>query len=197
MKDINICTEDSLFHFLLKAELERIGKTVAVSPDESCILLIVDADAEDAKEKLSIPHTFTLGISRDFENLDVKDVRYDAILKRPVSMKELRTSVCELLKGELDKKSDKNEDRDEIILLADRKTLLLNGDKISLTPNEFSLLEYLMKNRGQAVPRNTINELLDADGNTSDVYICMLRKKLTTKCRCPIVTVRGKGYMIE
>lgn len=190
MKDISVYSDDTIFLSLLTSELRRIGKNVGGIGDD-CILLILDADCENSCAKAETPHTFTLGVTRE---LSRHESEFDALIRRPVSMSELREKVSEIL--ERREHSDFPSDEDEIILLTDRKTVLFNGKKILLTPNEFSLLEQLIANRGNVVSRSTINALLGGDGNTSDVYICMLRKKLTVNRRSPIVTLRGKGYVI-
>ena len=192
MKDVTIYTDDRIFGGLIETEIKKLGKSTSLH-GENCILLIVDADMCNAESVISeIPHSFTVGISR--ENTDT--CTFDACLKRPVSLKELRDTVKDLLERKNVNTSKSASENDEIILLTDRKSVLFNGNRISLTPNEFILLEHLILNRGNAVSREKINELLDGDGNTADVYICMLRKKLTFNRRSPIVTLRKKGYTI-
>ena len=46
------------------------------------------------------------------------------------------------------------------------------------------------------VRRETLMEILGAEkGNISDVYVCLLRKKLEQLCECHVIlTVRGVGY---
>lgn len=192
MKDVTIYTEDRIFGGLIESEIKKLGKSVT-QQGESCILLIVDADSPNSNKALSdILHTFTVGISYQPEALS----GFDSYLRRPLSLKELRETVNALFERKVSAPSEKEAESDEIILLSDRKSVLLNGNKIGLTPNEFILLEHLITHRGNAVSREKIKELLGGDGNTPDVYICMLRKKLTVNRRSPIVTLRGKGYKI-
>jgi len=75
------------------------------------------------------------------------------------------------------------------------------GDvEISLTPKEFALLEYLIRNKGRVCRRARIIESvwdINFTYNTGviDVYINALRKKLSiTKEENYIQTVRGVGY---
>ena len=193
MKDVTVYSEDSIFSCLLLSEIKKLGKSVN-SQNESCILLVVDIDCAGSDSAISeIAHTFTLGISREISQKG----ELDALLKRPVSLKELRDTVNALLERKSVSVFKNEEEKDEIILLTDRKSVLFNGNKIGLTPNEFLLLERLLERQGCPVSREEINTLLCADGNTSDVYICMLRKKLTHNRRSPVITIRGKGYMIE
>lgn len=73
---------------------------------------------------------------------------------------------------------------------------------IDLSPKEFSLLEFLMRNEGQPVSRSTIVEKVwklnfDTMTNVVDVYINYLRRKVDNGYdRALIRTVRGVGYQI-
>ena len=120
---------------------------------------------------------------------------YYAILKRPVSFSELRETVNHFLNERLSRTAP--EETDELLLLPDQKVLICNGHQVSLTPNEYSLLSLLLENRGNAVSREQIKERIGGDGNSPEVYICMLRKKLTFDRKCLIVTLRGQGYIIH
>src|SRR5882724_1771297 len=84
-----------------------------------------------------------------------------------------------------------------------RRKVTRNNENIELAPKEFSILEYLMRNRGRPLSRTMIVEHvwdMDYDGLTNivDVYIRHLRTKIDEKFpRKLIQTVRGIGYMIE
>ncbi|GAB6005409.1 DNA-binding response regulator [Geobacillus thermoleovorans] len=78
-------------------------------------------------------------------------------------------------------------------------TLHRGDEEISLTPREFQLLDLLVQNQGQVVPRETILDRVwgwDADVSmkTIDATIKLLRKKLKDDV---IQTVRGVGYKID
>jgi two-component system copper resistance phosphate regulon response regulator CusR len=84
-----------------------------------------------------------------------------------------------------------------------RRKVTRGGETIELAPKEFSILEYLMRNRGRAVSRTMIVEHvwdMDYDGLTNivDVYIRHLRSKVDDRWPHKLIhTVRGIGYMIE
>lgn len=68
--------------------------------------------------------------------------------------------------------------------------------ELTLTARELSLLEFLIRRRGQVVSKRTILEHLwdydfDGDPNIVEVYIRRLRTKLGPDC---ITTLRGAGY---
>jgi DNA-binding response OmpR family regulator len=77
------------------------------------------------------------------------------------------------------------------------------GHDIDLSPKEFALLEFLMRNAGQPVTRSSIVEQVwklnyfDTMTNVVDVYINYLRRKIDVgHDRTLIRTVRGVGYQI-
>lgn len=77
------------------------------------------------------------------------------------------------------------------------------GGELDLSPREFALLEYLMRNAGQALTRDQILARVwgydrEPEGNVVDLYIHYLRKKLEQGgCAALIRTVRGVGYTIQ
>jgi DNA-binding response OmpR family regulator len=78
-----------------------------------------------------------------------------------------------------------------------------NDTEINLTKKEFSLLEYLIRNKGKVCTRTRIIESvwdIHFDYNTSviDVYINALRKKLhLSDVENYIQTIRGIGYIAK
>ena len=84
-----------------------------------------------------------------------------------------------------------------------RRKVTRAGEPIELAPKEFSILEYLMRNRGRPLSRTMIVEHvwdMDYDGLTNivDVYIRHLRSKVDDRWPQKLIhTVRGVGYMIE
>jgi len=77
-----------------------------------------------------------------------------------------------------------------------------DGTAIELTPREFALLEYLMRQAGQVVSKSSLLEhVWDAydsvDPNVVEVYAGYLRRKIDTPFgRRGLQTVRGAGYRL-
>jgi len=84
-----------------------------------------------------------------------------------------------------------------------RRRVTRDGENIELAPKEFSILEYLMRNRGRPLSRTMIVEHvwdMDYDGLTNivDVYIRHLRSKIDDRFQTKMIhTVRGIGYMLD
>jgi DNA-binding response OmpR family regulator len=81
-------------------------------------------------------------------------------------------------------------------------TVQRGGHNIDLSPKEFALLEFLMRNAGQPVTRTAIVEQVwklnfDTTTNVVDVYINYLRRKVDSGYDHALIrTVRGVGYQI-
>jgi DNA-binding response OmpR family regulator len=78
------------------------------------------------------------------------------------------------------------------------------GDcEISLTPKEYSILEYLLRNKNHVISRMKLTEHVyeyqfDPDTNVIDVYINKLRNKIDKDSKRLILhTIRGIGYMVK
>jgi DNA-binding response OmpR family regulator len=78
------------------------------------------------------------------------------------------------------------------------------GDQpIPVTPREFALLEFLLRNKGHAVTKTAIIQNVwdahfDGDPNIIEVYVGYLRKKIDHPFgRSAIETVRGAGYRLN
>ena len=84
-----------------------------------------------------------------------------------------------------------------------KRCVTRDGVEISLTPTEFSLLEYLMRYAGQVVTRKMLCEHLweaDWEGvtNVVEVHINRLRGKVDKNFDEPLIqTVRGRGYLLK
>jgi two-component system copper resistance phosphate regulon response regulator CusR len=84
-----------------------------------------------------------------------------------------------------------------------RRRAIRAGQKIDLTPKEFSLLELLLRRQGEVLPRSLIASQVwdmnfDSDTNVVEVAVRRLRAKVDDPFgRKLIHTVRGMGYVLE
>ena len=82
-------------------------------------------------------------------------------------------------------------------------TVTRGGKEIALSAKEFSLLEYLLRNKGHVLSRTMIENNLWNFGysggtNAVDVYIRYLRKKVDDGFEPKLIhTVRGCGYVLK
>lgn len=77
------------------------------------------------------------------------------------------------------------------------------GREIELSSKEFAILEFLMRNKGTILDRESIREHVwswdyEGESNVVDVYIRFLRKKIDDGFSDKLIqTIRGSGYMIS
>lgn len=91
----------------------------------------------------------------------------------------------------------------DLMLDTAAKSVTRGGKSIELTAREFSLLEYMMRNRGVVLSREMIENNLwnyDYEGGTNivDVYVGYLRKKMDTGFDKKLIhTVWGSGWVLK
>jgi DNA-binding response OmpR family regulator len=85
----------------------------------------------------------------------------------------------------------------------DAKTVKRAGKSIELSAKEYSLLEYLVLNKGRVIPRFELIEKIwdinfDTGTNVVDVYINFLRKKMDNDYSPKLIHTRiGLGYVLK
>ena len=91
----------------------------------------------------------------------------------------------------------------DLSLDSNTRTVTRAGKNIDLTAKEFSLLEYMMRNKGVVLSREMIENNLwnyDYEGGTNvvDVYVGYLRKKMDTGFSKKLIhTVWGTGWVLK
>ena len=91
----------------------------------------------------------------------------------------------------------------DLSLDSNTRTVTRAGKNIELTAKEFSLLEYMMRNKGVVLSREMIENNLwnyDYEGGTNvvDVYVGYLRKKMDTGFSQKLIhTVWGTGWVLK
>jgi heavy metal response regulator len=130
------------------------------------------------------------------------DLGADDYLAKPFSFDELLARIRALLRRQV-------ETRETVVTIADlaldtiSHTVIRDGKNIELTAKEYSILEYMLKNKGRLLTRSQIADHVwnyDFDGNSNivDVYIRYLRKKIDDNFDNKLIhTVRGSGYILQ
>ncbi len=130
------------------------------------------------------------------------DAGADDYILKPFAMDEVLARARALLRRPADQQNTILEAED---LTLDTTTYEVKrgGKLISLTSKEFSLLEYLLRNKGRPLSKDEIiGHVWDYDAdvlpNTVEVYIRYLRQKIDDPYDKPIIhTARGFGYSIK
>ena len=127
----------------------------------------------------------------------------DDYMTKPFSFSELLARVEALLRRA------KNETEPSSLSISDleldllSRKVLRNGKRIDLQPKEFSLLEYLVRNKNRVVSKTMIMERVwnydfDPGTNVVEARISKLREKIDKDFNSPLIhTVRGLGYVVR
>lgn len=125
----------------------------------------------------------------------------DDYLQKPFDSGELRARIEAILRRV-------DSSRIPILQAADltmdvvRRTVKRGGKELRLTPREFSLLEYFLRNKNQILTRKRIAEQVwgytfDSGTNIVDVYIAYLRRAIDDEFSLKLVrTIHGEGFML-
>ena len=154
---------------------------------------------EEIRKTKDIPVIMLSAMKEETDKLNSFNLGVDDYVTKPFSPKELIARVKSHLKRTVN-----NEEvytyKDLIVDYRGRK-VTINGKSVSLTPKEYELLTYFIKNKGIALSREQLlNSVWDydyyGDDRTVDTHIKMLRKNLGIY-RDLIKTVREVGYKYE
>lgn len=127
----------------------------------------------------------------------------DDYLTKPFSLEELSARIRVMIRRSGVERLSNIITVGPLSLNTEKKTATREGREIILTAKEYSILEYLMHNKGIVLSREKITNHIwnyDYEGgsNIIDVYIRTLRNKIDAGFDVKLIqTVRGLGYVIK
>lgn len=158
---------------------------------------------KEIKKYKNIPVIMLSARGEEYDKLFGFELGIDDYVVKPFSPKELMARVKAVIKRS-EHAAPANPDRLKFegleIDMAGRE-VYVNGKRVSMTPKEYDLLFYLVKNSNIALTRDKLLEEVwgydfFGDDRTVDTHIKMLRNSLG-EYRKFIVTLRGMGYKFE
>ncbi len=187
-------------------------EAVEIAKKEDFDLIIMDvmmprldgySACKEIKKYKKIPVIMLSARGEEYDKLFGFEIGIDDYVVKPFSPKELMARVKAVIKRN-EPAGQQVHDRLKFegleIDLAGRE-VYVNGKRVSMTPKEYDLLFYLVKNKNLALTRDKLLEEVwgydfFGDDRTVDTHIKMLRNSLG-EYRKFIVTLRGMGYKFE
>ena len=91
----------------------------------------------------------------------------------------------------------------DLILDVEQRRVTRGGEEVQLLPKEYSILEYLLRNKGKVLSREQIEDRIwnyeySGSSNNVDGYMSRLRKKLDGGREQKLIhTVKGVGWTVR
>ena len=138
----------------------------------------------------------------EYDRIHGFELGVDDYVVKPFSPRELMMRVAAVIK----RSRGSREESDvftykDLVVDFSARIVTINGERVSMTPKEYELFFYMVKNRGLALTRETLISKVwgydfFGDDRTLDTHIKLLRRSLG-KYSYLIVTLRGVGYRFE
>lgn len=207
----NVISEYAKFDGFETVEAEDGMEAVEICRKEDFDLIIMDImmpklDGYSAvKEIRKTKHTPVIMLSargEEYDKLFGFEIGIDDYVVKPFSPKELLARIKAVLKRAAAKEQPMDIIRYEgLEINVTGREVSVDGKPVSLTPKEYDLLFYLVRNKGIALSREKLLEEVwgydfFGDDRTVDTHIKMLRNSLG-EYRKFIKTLRGMGYKFE
>ena len=187
MEAVRLCRENDYGIILVGVMMPRLDGFSAV---------------KEIKKIKDIPVIMLSARGEEYDKLFGFEIGVDDYVTKPFSPKEVMARINVVTK----RRNQKDETGDVVTfegLTVDMagRNVFVDGEKVDLTPKEYEILFYFIKNKGIALTREKL--LYDVwgfdfygDDRTVDTHIKMLRANLK-EYRKFIVTLRGVGYKFE
>lgn len=181
----------------------------ALKKDYDCIIMDVmmpDLDGfsacKEIRKEKNTPIIMLSALGEEYDKIHGFDLGIDDYVVKPFSPKELMMRINAILKR-VQGTSAHHEQIQVRGLLVDftGRIVTIDGKKIDLSPKEYDLLFYMIRNRGIALTREKLLQNVwgydfFGDDRTLDTHIKLLRRNLGEYGKY-IVTLRGVGYRFE
>ncbi|MBO5226849.1 MAG: response regulator transcription factor [Ruminococcus sp.] len=210
----NVVREYAEFEEYEVTEAQNGMEAVSLCREQDFDIIIMDvmmprldgfSACKEIRKKKNIPVIMLSARGEEYDKLFGFEIGIDDYVVKPFSPKELMARVRAVLNrrnttSDSQNLSQRMQYEGLEIDLAGRE-VYVDGKRASMTPKEYDLLFYLIKNKGLALTRDKLLEEVwgydfFGDDRTVDTHIKMLRSSLGVY-RKFIVTLRGMGYKFD
>lgn len=223
-KQILIIDDDEDLSFIISDMLENYGYQITCAKtseqafdlltENAYHLILLDINLPDStgfeickelRRVSTVPVIFASARTSETDRITGFDIGGDDYLPKPYSMKELLSRVNALIRRTYGfHEEEKIVQFGDVTVNITARTVIRNGEPVSLSLREFDLLAYLCEHRNTAIPKERLmsevwGAFSNAEPSTLTVHIRWLREKLEANPAKPeyIKTVFKVGYMLE
>lgn len=208
----NVVKEYAEFEGYETAEAENGMEAVELCRKEDFDIIIMDimmprldgySAVKEIRKTKQIPVIMLSARGEEYDKLFGFEIGVDDYVVKPFSPKELLARIKAVLKrgGTSDEPKIEKICFEGLEINITGREVTIDGKTAQLTPKEYDLLFYLVRNKGIALSREKLLEEVwgydfYGDDRTVDTHIKMLRSSLGDY-RKFIITLRGMGYKFE
>ncbi|HHY72747.1 MAG TPA: response regulator transcription factor [Bacillus bacterium] len=231
-KTILVVEDEHSIATLLKYNLEQAGFAVETAMDGEAGLKMAITETPDLmildlmlpkidgieickqlrQQKVLVPIIMLTAKDDEFDKVLGLELGADDYMTKPFSPREVVARVKAILRRTqiIDEKAEQDILDTEkmtlggLVILPEQYEAFFEDELLELTPKEFELLAYLVKNKGRVLTREQLlsavwNYDFAGDSRIVDVHISHLRDKIEKNSKKPnyIKTIRGLGYKME
>ena len=149
-----------------------------------------------------IPVLFLTARDSVADRVEGLDLGADDYLVKPFAFEELLARIRAMTRKHAGQRTNRFTAGD-LVLDVEARRVTRGGEEIPLLPKEFSILEYLMRNKEKVVSREQIEDRIwnyefTGSSNNVDGYMSRLRKKIDEgRPHRLIHTLRGVGWVLR
>lgn len=156
---------------------------------------------KEIRKTKDIPFLMLSARGEEYDKLFGFEIGIDDYVTKPFSPREVMARIKAIINRNNPRETGNKQLFQGLEVDFDGRNVLVDGEKVDMTPKEYDLLFYMVKNKNIALSREKLlNEIWGydffGDDRTVDTHIKMLRSSLG-RYRDYIVTLRGLGYKFE
>lgn len=191
---------ESFLHMLEKAVPDLLLLDIMLPGEDGLAVL---KHLRQSPKHQQLPVIILTARDTEYDRIKGLDLGADDYITKPFSVLEVISRVRAVLRRI--EKGNPNENTEltfgTITLSVQKRSVVADGQEVSLTYKEFELLYFLMVNEGIVLTRDRLLERIwgfdyNGESRTIDIHIRTLRKKLA-KYGGLIKTIRNVGYKFE
>lgn len=175
---------------IMMPRLDGLKATLKMREKYNFPIILLSAKSEDTDKIAGLGFGADDYVTKPFNPLELV-ARVKSQIRRYVNLGSVEIKKSQLVTGGM-------------VLDTDTKALLVDGEPVKLTPIEYKIMEYLMKNMGRVLSSSQIyeavwNEPSFTSEKTVTVHIRNIREKIEINPKDPkyIKVVYGLGYKCE